>query len=645
MCAAKFNHLHIGFRLPQDHLLKASTVDSYFRRCLELNVYPFADNLESIYRTIDASPKGFANRICQDPRDELHLAALAATWKVIRKSEEQLQDNNAVVAHSYVSYNGHFSVSAARVTGLTINQELIQQEHVARLILQSFPQGTLLISPEWMTRLELEDDKLTFIKENADRISTASKKYFEKAGELKSCGALFGFSSLVKIRDVVTQQIDGRFIQTVFIVPTDSHVLEGINLWMFEWSPANPNAAIFCNALMGSSPVCLATAFINTEIERDLMRTIWQTVGHFQKAQEAGFHLEDWLAKEAPALLRRRRVYQGFEFFSERAVEMRKVVGGNVIVPNVSVKRYIDNFESNEDRFKGLMVEGDFINMLPNADRPPGFTVNGEPVTADNFLFFREWDGPLGSSLDKLSFAELAMMKDQVKSYCKTKMTKEFLDEVQNRLNPLFDAHVDLNKFEGYEHEYAVIESTTDLNLVAKEIIYNLFLRDAVATVADKLNAHFPRYSPLDMRTVVLWVATYAVFLPLMRLHGLIAQWGFQRIRYLCISTLTAVATTPSSKAQLSKLAKDKLQHLQAIEAIRAKIQGAEKKDPVHLKYQEELKVEERILEEVINKQAGLETVEEELNYPDRISRRQKEVEEEVKKKTIYEVTELASNV
>ena len=492
--------------------------------------------------------------------------------------------------------------------------------------------------------MDSENDKLTFIKENADRITKASKDHFENAGELKNCGAIFGFSSLLKIWDVVTQQVDGRFVQTVFVAPTDSHVPEGINLWMFEWKPANPSEAIFCNPFMGSSPVFLATSFMNTEMERDLMRTIWQTVGHLQKAQDAGIHLEDWLAKEAPAILRRRRVYQGLDFFSERAIEMRKVVENNVIIPDISVKGFIDTFESNEDRFKRLMGKSDFINILPDADRTPGFTVNGEPITADNLLFFRDWHGPWGSSLDKLSFAELAMMKDQVKLYCKTKMTKELLDKFQEVLDPLYDAHVDLNQIESYEHKYAIIESTTNLNLVAKANLYKLLLGDAVATVADKLNGHFPRYTALDMRSIVSWVATYTVFLPIMHPHGLIAQWGFQRIRRLCTSILTVVATTPSPNVRLSKLAEDISQHLQAVEEIRMKIKSAEKTDPVQLNYQEELKVEEMILEDMTNKKAGLETVEEELNCPDSISRRQRKVEQEVKEKTINEVAESASD-
>lgn len=47
------------------------------------------------------------------------------------------------------------------------------------------------------------------------------------------------------------------------------------------------------------------------------------------------------------------------------------------------------------------------------------------------------------------------------------------------------------------------------LNLVAKEILYNLFFRYVVATVADKLNGYFPRYC------IISWGATYTVFLPL----------------------------------------------------------------------------------------------------------------------------------
>ena len=65
----------------------------------------------------------------------------------------------------------------------------------------------------------------------------------------------------------------------------------------------------------------------------------------------------------------------------------------------------------------------------------------------------------------------------------------------------------------------------------------------------------------------------------------------------------------------------------------------------MQLTYQEELGVEEKILGEVINKKAGLETVRWELNNPDSISRRQRKVEQEVKKKekkTMNEVLQSA---
>ena len=54
-------------------------------------------------------------------------------------------------------------------------------------------------------------------------------------------------------------------------------------------------------------------------------------------------------------------------------------------------------------------------------------------------------------------------------------------------------------------------------------------------------------------------------------------------------------------------------------------------------KRREEVEVEEKILEEMINKKAGLETVRGELNYSDSISRRQRKVEQEVKKEMMNE--------
>ena len=74
---------------------------------------------------------------------------------------------------------------------------MIQNQDIARLIFQTSAEGTLLISPEWIMRLDLEIDKLTFIKENADCIMTVSIEWFEKASELKNGGALFGFLSVV----------------------------------------------------------------------------------------------------------------------------------------------------------------------------------------------------------------------------------------------------------------------------------------------------------------------------------------------------------------------------------------------------------------------------------------------------------------
>ncbi|KAL8817922.1 MAG: hypothetical protein Q9191_008052, partial [Dirinaria sp. TL-2023a] len=447
--------------------------------------------------------------------------------------------------------------------------------------------------------------------------------------------------SLVRVRDVITQEVDGRLVQTIVLAPTDGVLPEGINLWMFAWNPAKPGEVVFANAFMGSSPVCLATAFINTEMEQDLLRTMWRTVGHAQKAQKAGIPLEDWLAKEDPAILRRRRVYQGFEFFPQRADEMRKyaVVSNLVVNPDVPVKCFVDTFESSGDRFGRLLVDGEFINNLPNANEPPGFSVNGEPITADNFLFLRKWDGISGSSLDRLSSAELALVEDRLKSHCGRKVVEETVGRVLKMLDPLYDSQVDVSQVDSYEHKYNSVESTTTLNLVAKDILCNLLLKDYLDNVARELNSHFPRYGPLDMRIVVTRVATHAIFLPLMRPRGLLAQCGYQRIRNLCMPVFTKIANNQPLDPQLKDLEETKSYTLERIEGIRNKIQKDEKTDPVQSEHQKNLKAAEKTLEMITRKQSGLETVERELDDPDSVFEEQRRSESEVKEQVIEELT------
>ncbi|KAL8932457.1 MAG: hypothetical protein Q9216_006830 [Gyalolechia sp. 2 TL-2023] len=649
MCAANFNHLSVTFTLARDHLTPRALLDDYFRKSLDLEIHPFVgDDLEVIFRTIDPVPKKAANRLYQDPRNRLHLAVVVeATWRAIWKSsaEQSRRDRDAaLVAHSYVTYGGHFSVSAGMVTaGLEgIDRGMIEREEIARTMVRCFPQGTLLLPPEWMAKLDAEDDKLKFVAENAVEIASVSQEYFEKTGgKLKGCGALIGFSSLARIRDVITQEVDGHSVQTILVAPADGLPLEGINLWMFAWNPAKPNEALFANALIGSSPVCLATAFINTEMERDLMRTMWQTVGHAQNAQRAVVRLEDWLAKEEPTLLRRRRIYQGLEFFSQRAVEMRKSVRDNsVINPDVPVKGFTDTFESSGGRFKRLIVDGEFIHNLPDANHPPGFFVNGEPVTADNFLFLRKWNSPLGSSLDQLSSAELAMIADQLSPYCKRDFIEESMGKLRELLDPLYYSEVDANQVESYAQKYETIESLTFLNLVAKDILCNVLLKDILEAGAGKLNVHFPRYSLPDMRTVISRAVTHIMFLPLMRPHDLLAQWGYQRIRQLCLPTFLIFPQTPSPNAQLQKIATDKSHILQNIKAILDKTQSnAKNTDQMQLELQKNLKNEEKALEATIRKENGMRTAVDEMEDQDSISGEQEGSEKEVRESVIEELT------
>lgn len=579
---------------------------------------------------IDARPKEVANRMYENPRNELHLAAISAMWQVIRRGDVHLRDRNAVLGQSYVSYDGHFSISAAGVTGLKIDQSSIEQEDIARAMLLSFPQGTVLVSPEWMVKLLEAKNKLAFFERHAYEIESASVEFFENGGKLRTCGALFGFSSLALIADVITQEVDGRVIQTVLTAPADGGVLEGINLWTLEWDPARLNEAIFCNALMGSSPICLVTAFINANMERDLVRTMWQTVSYFQKAQEAGVHLEDWLAKEAPTILRRRRIYQGLEFFAQRALGMRRLIRSKVVMPPVSVKEFSDSFENEGHKFKQLIIDEDFVERLPASDGPPAILVNGEPTTADNFLFFRIWDSSLGSSLDDLSSSELANIENALKRHCKRKFTEDDLDKYRHLMDTFYYSETNKSQPRSYKQTFEDIQSNTFFNLLAKKYLWDIVLGDAFDCVIDEFSTHFAGCSRSDIRAIIMRVATYTIFLPLIRPSGLIAQWASRRIRQsLLPARETFAAVVPSIDAELEDLARLRLQHVQTIQNIHGKIESAVDFN-MQLRHQRNLKAEEITLQRINMEEYGLITIKKEFESQESVGKEQEEAERDV---------------
>ena len=150
-----------------------------------------------------------------------------------------------------------------------------------------------------------------------------------------------------------------------------------------------------------------------------------------------------------------------------------------------------------ETAFGQLVNDSAFIAELPDAGHPPAFTVNGDPVTADNLLFLRQWDMPSGSAVVTLSPAELTLISHQLKSHCNRRSMQDILTKVQESLDPLYTSHVNPNLEEDDSQKYATIESATYLNLVAKDMLFNALFPDAFETVASNLSTHFPRYSSL----------------------------------------------------------------------------------------------------------------------------------------------------
>lgn len=167
---------------------------------------------------------------------------------------------------------------------------------------------------------------------------------------------------LVEVCDVITQEVDSRYIGCRHDRYTPTR---WINLWMFEWNPAKSNEDIFSNVVMGNSPMSFAVDFTNNELGTDLMRTMWQTVPYFQKAQEAAVNLEDWLAKENPAILWQRKFYRSLGWFSQPLVEMRKAIEGNVTAPDVLVKEFVVKLENAENSVKRAIFPVKLTAKLP----------------------------------------------------------------------------------------------------------------------------------------------------------------------------------------------------------------------------------------------------------------------------------------
>ncbi|KAI5808932.1 hypothetical protein DFH27DRAFT_245818 [Peziza echinospora] len=616
---SKFNYFHIAFTLTRDHLSKSALIDAYFRRCLELNVSSISQQSELAFGIIDRNPKELANKIYKDPASDLHLAALRHYWKGIYKNEEKLQAEGAILAHSDTGLDGHFGVSAGRVTGVKINREMIEKEEFARTMLRSFSQGGMIISPEWMARLEKAEDRHEFLMQNYEKIDTDSKVYFEKGGKLADCGALLGYRCLVKIRKVVTLEESGRVVQSMVVATTDIHNLDGVNEWMFSWDPAKATEVIFSNALMGRSPVSSVIDFLNNELGRGLMQNMWETVPEMQKAEEAGVNIDDWLAKHKPKLMRARRFFQCLDWFSKPAIALRAKIGGNMVAPEV-VKEFTDDFENPEDKFKKLLLDqGGFVDSLPNSTRQPGVTINGEPILASTLLF--PTDAVLGfsDSLDRLSPAELGKLEQKIKENCNIELTQEGLNDFRKTLDHLYDAQVDPKQVASYETKFAEIVDTTNFNSTAKEGFKEKFVNDAVDSVTDDLAKDLTRYSSDDLRDIAVGIAMRTVLYPFLRPQGLFAKWGYERIRALSHISYSAMFTAYSLKAELDKLTKEGKVYADKRKELEMQQGHLEKSDAKYMELEEKKKEAEEALKKTQETQDGLDIIDRELNTPDSV--------------------------
>lgn len=168
-------------------------------------------------------------------------------------------------------------------------------------MLQSFPQGAVIIEPGWLAKVKEQDplNRVAFIEANAAEIQKATSYYFKGNAELKDCGALLGAGNLVQVTNVQRQASKGRLTQTMTVATLLPHSLDGVNLWISSFDPKHPNAVLFSNVLIGKHPDTCLMDFANNKLGKHLMATTWKMVPFSILAEESGRTLDEVLLETA----------------------------------------------------------------------------------------------------------------------------------------------------------------------------------------------------------------------------------------------------------------------------------------------------------------------------------------------------------
>jgi hypothetical protein len=223
------------------------------------------------FHTINKNPKECAQALADNPKSQAFVKELKTYWADlydhISGFPPEVQ-SSFMLGYQETTADGHRGFFAGKVP-IPDAHKLFESDAISRHMLQSFPQGAVVISPEWMEKMKDVDNKAEFVQQNLAEIEKDTKAHFAKKGALEGCGALLGGCSMVAVRGVHTFHVDGKLVQAMTVATLGQHPLDGVNLWMSSLDPMKPHEVLFSNALIGKHPVPFVLDFIWKEAHVD----------------------------------------------------------------------------------------------------------------------------------------------------------------------------------------------------------------------------------------------------------------------------------------------------------------------------------------------------------------------------------------
>lgn len=295
---------------------------------------------QDAFNSLGTDAKTIAQKINDEPTGEAVNAALDDFWeRKFGQYDETPLEFRVQYVFEYSSsgpIDGHRGFFAGQVS-VPGAAKFFESEAILRHMLQSFPQGALVIEPQWMDKVMQEDEKHKFIIGKEAEIKAATDKYFAEGGSLAKCGALLGATNAVRIQGVVAREIHGRKVYTMVVATTDQHALDGVNLWEAAYDPAHPDVVIFSNTLLGKHKLTFIMDWANNVLGKRLMTTTWKTVQLSIEAEAAGIPLEKYIADRHAAgdprvskIARSRYVFAGMDGVAFIPATIRKHLGTNL---------------------------------------------------------------------------------------------------------------------------------------------------------------------------------------------------------------------------------------------------------------------------------------------------------------------------